>query len=188
VEGLDMEASYSSDVTLLGGGEETVGLRGFASWLISRTDTSAPTAAFPNGATSNLAGQLNGQPYADFKATGSLTYRNGGFNAMVQARYIDDGLQNACGEPVRCVFSTFGTSQWENNRVPSVTYLDLRVGYDFELAGSDVSLSFNVTNLTDADPPVTPSWTALAESALQYNSAVYDVLGRRYTLGLRVRM
>ena len=72
--------------------------------------------------------------------------------------------------------------------MPSVTYLDLRLGYDFELAGTDMSLSFNVTNLTDEDPPVTPTWTALAETSLQYNSAVYDVLGRRYTLGLRVKM
>lgn len=182
VEGLDVETSYTADATIFGG-DETVGFRGFGSWLISRTDTNS------SGVTSNLAGQVgNALPYADFKATGSLTYRNGPFNTMLQARYIDGGLQNACGQPGRCSTATANTSVYANNHVPSVTYLDLRLGYDFALAGTDMELSFNVTNLTDEDPPVTPTWTALQESSLQYNSAVYDVLGRRYTLGLRVKM
>lgn len=186
VEGLDMETSYNTDITLLGG-DETLGLRALGSWLISRTDTNSA------GVTSNLAGQVGFgggayQPYADFKMTGSLTYRNGPFNAMLQARYTDDGLQNACGQPGRCSFATYSSSVHADNRVPSVTYLDLRLGYDFEFAGTEAAVSFNVTNLTDEDPPVTPSWTALAESSTQYNSAVYDVLGRRYTLGLRVKM
>lgn len=181
VEGLDMETSYNTDISLFGG-DESLGARALGSWLISRTDTNS------SGVTSNLAGSLGALPYADFKMTGSLTYRNGPFNAMLQARYTDDGFQNSCGQPGRCSFATYSTSVYADNHVPSVTYLDLRVGYDFELAGTEVGLSFNVTNLTDEDPPITPSWTALAESSLQYNSAVYDVLGRRYTLGLKVKM
>jgi outer membrane receptor protein involved in Fe transport len=182
VEGLDVETSYNTDITLFGG-DETLGARALGSWLISRTDTNA------NGVTSNLAGQLGGAlPYADFKATASVTYRNGPFNTMLQARYTDDGLQNACGQPGRCSFATYSTSVHADNRVPSVTYLDLRLGYDFEVAGTDMALSFNVSNLTDKAPPITPSWSTLSETSLQYNSAVYDVLGRRYTLGLRVKM
>ena len=184
VEGLDIEGSYTTDVTILGG-EESISARAFGSWLISRTDTAA------NGATSNLAGQVGFgggayQPYADFKATAGLTYRNGGFSTLLQARYIDGGLQNACGEPLRC--TTAATVFLEDNHVPSVTYLDLRLGYEFEVAGTEMEVFGNITNLTDEDPPVTPSWAALSEYAVQYNSAVYDVLGRRYTVGLRVRM
>jgi len=184
VEGLDVETSYNTDVTLFGG-EESVGLRAFGSWLLSRTETNS------NGVSSNLAGQVGNSaagylPYADFKATAGLTYRNGGFSTLLQARYIDGGLQNACGQPLRC--STAATVFVADNHVPAVTYFDLRLGYEFEVAGTDVEVFGNVTNLMDEDPPVTPSWTALPESAQQYNSAVYDVLGRRYTVGLRVKM
>lgn len=184
VEGLDAEASYSSDVSLFGG-EESLSLRAFGSWLLSRTETNS------NGVTSELAGQVGNSaagylPYADFKATAGLTYRNGGFSTLLQARYIDGGLQNACGQPGRC--STAATVYLEDNTVPSVTYLDLRLGYEFELAGTEMEVFGNVTNLTDEDPPVTPSWTALSEYAQQYNSAVYDVLGRRFTVGVKVRM
>jgi hypothetical protein len=44
------------------------------------------------------------------------------------------------------------------------------------------------TNLFDVDPPLTPAYIGLSEHAAQSNSAVYDVLGRRYTLGVRVKM
>lgn len=188
VEGLDVEASYVTDLKLFGG-DETLSFRSFGSWLISRTDTTAPTPTDPRGVTSNTAGQIGGGlPYADFKMTGSLTYRNGPFDAMIQARYTDGGLQSACARMGRCSTNAFNSGQWLDNHVPSVTYIDLRLGYDLEFAGTDMLLSFNVSNLTDEDPPITPGWTALAESASQYNASLYDVLGRRYTLGLRVKM
>jgi outer membrane receptor protein involved in Fe transport len=69
-----------------------------------------------------------------------------------------------------------------------VTYFDLRFGYDFELAGTSVEISAMATNLFDVDPPLTPSYIGLSDHAAQANSAVYDVLGRRYTLGVRVKM
>jgi iron complex outermembrane receptor protein len=184
VEGLDAETSYSADVDWFGG-DESISLRAFGSWLLSRTETNS------NGVSTNQAGQVGNSaagylPYADFKATAGFTYRNSGFSTLLQARYIDGGLQNACGQPLRC--STAATVFVEDNHVPAVTYFDLRLGYEFEMAGTDVEVFGNVTNLTDEDPPVTPSWTALVESAQQTNPAVYDVLGRRYTVGLRVKM
>ena len=185
VEGLDFELSYNSDVTLLGG-DESIGARVLGSWLMTRSETTAPTPAAPGGVTTNFAGATGSLPYADLKATASLNYRNGGFSALVQARYIDDGFQNACGEVGRC--SVASTVIYEGNRVESVTYVDLRLGYDFEMSGADMELSFNVTNLGNQSPPITPTYGALVEHASQYNASLYDVLGRRYTLGLKVRM
>ena len=70
----------------------------------------------------------------------------------------------------------------------SVTYIDVRLGYEFDMAGTSMEIYGNITNLGDAAPPITPSYSAFTGSATQFNSAVYDVLGRRYTVGLRVRM
>ena len=184
VEGVDFEASYSSDVSLFGG-DESIGTRFFASWLLERSETSA------NGATSNFAGQVGATqgsqvylPYADFKATGSITYRNSGFSALLQARHTGAGLQDACGVPGRCPTLTY----IEDNTVEAVTYIDVRLGYEFDMAGTSMEIYGNITNLGDAAPPITPSYSAFTGSATQFNSAVYDVLGRRYTVGLRVRM
>ena len=46
----------------------------------------------------------------------------------------------------------------------------------------------NITNLTDVDPPITPSYSAFNGYSTQFNPAVYDVLGRRFTEGVKLRM
>ena len=75
-----------------------------------------------------------------------------------------------------------------DNTVESVTYVDFRLGYRFMLSGTEAEIFGNVTNLFDADPPVTPTYSAFLGYSSQYNSSLYDVLGRRYTVGIRVRM
>lgn len=187
VEGIDFEASYMSDIDLLGGADESIGLRFFASWLLERSETTA------SGARTDFAGQLGaGQisgvylPYADFKATGSLTYRNSGVSALLQARHTGSGFQDVCGEAGRCPTSSF--VYIEDNRVRAVTYVDLRLGYEFEYGDAQLELFGNVTNLFDADPPLTPSYSAFLGYSTQHNSSVYDVLGRRFTVGVRLRM
>lgn len=184
VEGVDFEANYQTDVSLLGG-DESIGARFFASWLLERSETNA------NGATSDFAGQVgatqNSQaylPYTDFRATGSITYRNGGFSALLQARHIGSGFQDACGEPGRCPTLVY----LADNTVKSVTYVDVRLGYKFDLAGTKLEVFGNITNLGDKAPPVTPFYSAFLGQSFQHNAAVYDVMGRRFTVGLKVKM
>ncbi len=179
VEGLDFEASYNTDVDFFGG-DETLSARFFSSWLFERSDTDF------NGNVTDVTGQTGATqssgvylPYADFKATGSITYRNGGFSALVQARHIGEGIQDAS--------LTEGVGI-EDNTVSAVTYVDLRLGYRFELSGTEVEVYGNVTNLGDASPPITPSYSAFLGYSTQTNPAVYDVLGRRFTVGVKVRM
>lgn len=178
-EGLDFESNYVTDLNLFGG-DETLSARFFASWLFTRSETSS------TGVTTDFAGQtgasqiaLNYLPYADFKATGGITYRNGGLAGLVQVRHIGAGIQD--------VQQTHGVTI-EDNTVDSVTYVDLRLGYEFELGGAEMEVFGNITNLFDEDPPITPNYSAFQGFANQYNPAVYDVLGRRYTVGVRLRM
>ncbi len=179
VRGLDFEGNYRTPLTLFGG-DEDIGLRLFSSWLLERSETDA------NGNYIDRAGQTGARqgdqvylPYADFRATASLTYRNGGLSALFQARHIGSGVQD--------ITLTEGVTI-EDNRVSPVTYLDFRLGYEFDLGGTELEVFGNVTNLGDAGPPVTPSFSAFTGYARQHNPAVYDVLGRRYTLGVKLRM
>lgn len=176
VRGLDVEAGYRTEVSLLGG-DESVGGRLFASWLFENSETLA------SGVTTDRAGQTGIQQsdgavfgLPDFKATGNVFYNNGGFRTFVQGRYIGSGTQeNSLGDiPV--------------NRVDSAFYVDLRLSYEFEVAGSDLEVFGMVSNLTDKNPPVTPFYSVFAARSTQSNSVLFDLLGRRYTMGLRLRM
>jgi hypothetical protein len=178
VEGVDLETSYNSAVRIFGGDPESISLRLLASWLMTRSDTGS------TGVTNDNAGSVGALPYADFKAVASLNYRYGDFTGLLQARNIGNGYQNACGQVGRCGTRVF----YENNRVPAVTYVDLRFGYDFEIQGASVDISAMVTNLFDVDPPLTPTYIGLSEHASQSNASLYDILGRRYTLGVKVKM
>ncbi len=184
VRGVDFETSYRTDLNLMGG-EESLDLRLFASWLLERSETSS------TGATTDFAGQTGAtqgsqvyQPYADFKATAGLTYRNGGFSSLLQVRYTGEGYQDVCGVAGRCPVQVY----LNDNTVDDVAYIDLRLGYDFDLGGAELQVFGNITNLTDVDPPLTPSYSPFLGYSSQINTAVYDVLGRRFTVGAKLRL
>jgi len=69
-----------------------------------------------------------------------------------------------------------------------VTYVDLRFAYNLDIQGNNLEISANVSNLFDVDPPITPAYIGLAEHAAQSNASLYDILGRRFTLGVKFRM
>jgi outer membrane receptor protein involved in Fe transport len=179
VSGIDAEVSYNTPIAIFGG-DESLSARAFGSWLLERSETNS------SGIKTDFAGQTGAAqgsqvylPYADFKATGSLTYRNAGFSSLVQARYTGPGIHD--------VTLVEGDTILDNS-VDSALYIDLRLGYEFPLAGSEAEIFANVTNLFDEDPPVTPSYSAFLGYSSQYNSSVYDVLGRRYTVGIKFKL
>jgi iron complex outermembrane recepter protein len=182
VKGIDVEATYNRDISLFGGGPEAIAARLFASFLDENSQTNSL------GVTIDRAGQTGIQfsdgvawSLPDFKATGNLTYSNGGFTAFFQGRYIGDGtIENA---PIP------NNVTLEHNHVDSAFYLDASLSYEFQLGGGNtVEVFGNVSNLLDKDPPVTPYYSAFLAYSQQYNPSLFDVLGRRYTLGVRVRM
>lgn len=182
VEGVDLEASLRRPLRLIGGDESFTG-RAFASWLIERSETGA------TGVKTDRAGQTGieqntgvAYPYAAFKLTSNVTYRNGDFSLFVQGRYISPGVNqnnNAVGA---------GLQPTSHNRVPGVYYVDMNLAYTLDLGGKDLQLFLNVTNLLDRDPPVTPYWATFGNNAIQTNAGLFDVLGRRFTLGAKVSL
>jgi len=169
VNGLDLETSYNTGLTLFGGGAESVTARVLASWTFKNSVTDT------DGNTIDYNGEVGASAHPDFRATASVNYGNGPFNAYIQERYVDSGINN--------VTYVEGVNIADNS-VPRRFYTDLRLGYTL---GTDDNwqLSLTVTNLFDEDPPFIPS--ASAFGSLGTNEALYDVLGRRFVAGVSFR-
>ena len=103
---------------------------------------------------------------------------NGPFTAFLQGRYIGSGTsENALVEGVNI----------DDNSVDSAFYMNLTLGYDFELVNHiNLELFGNVTNMLDEDPPVTPFYSEFLGYVQQANPALFDLLGRRFDAGIRV--
>jgi len=177
VSGLDAEVSYSFDDLVAA--SDTLSARLFTSWLFERSETDS------SGVTTDYAGQTGARqsdgllfPYAGFKATGTLNYRLAGVSALLQGRYIGPGVQDA---------TLYEGYTILDNTVDDVLYVDLRLGYEFAVVGADAEVFVNATNLFDVDPPLTPYWNNFLAQSTQHNPALYDVMGRRYTAGVKLR-
>ena len=179
VEGVDVEIGYRSDVSLFGG-NESIAFRTFMAFLSDRSDIGA------NGNVTQFAGLTGLHPtngaaglFPKFKATGNLTYRNGPFTAFFQGRVIGSGYRTN----VEADAATYA-----DNSVPSVFYADMRLAYEVPVGTSSVEVWGSVNNLFDKDPPVTSTYSGFLGSGLQANAGLFDLLGRRFTVGVKFKL
>jgi outer membrane receptor protein involved in Fe transport len=184
VEGVDFELGYRTGLDLFGG-DESLSLRAFATYLIDRSDVGA------TGVTTRFDGLTGLAPdtgaagfFPRFKATGNVTYNNGPFRAFLQGRLIGEGSRTYRIGAANAVTGT----NIADNHVPKVFYLDGRLSYDFEIGPSEVQVFIAGTNLLDRDPPVTGTFSAFLGYSSQVNTQLFDILGRRFTIGFRARM
>jgi iron complex outermembrane receptor protein len=174
VGGVDIESGYTHGIHLLGGGAETLRGRAFASYLRTNSTTSS------NGVKTEDAGDVGTLGLPQWKLTAYLQYANGPFTTFFEGRFIDGGKLSA----------TYNLNGWDvaNNHVPSVTYYDTRVSYDIPVGSSTLQLYGVINNIFDKAPPLAPSYVGLSSSPVQTNQSLYDVLGRRFTVGLKLQM
>lgn len=171
--GLDVEIDYHRPLRLLGGGAESIALRGLASFLFDRS------LALPGSSKLQLAGQVatttagDDFAYLKLQMTGNIVYKNGPFELTVQERYLNGGnLNNLYVQGVDV----------DDNRVSPVWYTDLGITYSVNKA---VDVFGYVTNLFDRSPPIAAEpWTTLGGS-VQTNKQLYDFIGQRFLLGVR---
>lgn len=180
VEGVDVEARYSTDVKIFGG-DERISVRAFGTWLLERSNTGAPTAA-NNFAPVPVHFEGFGT-FPKFRATGYVSYNNGPFNLNLTGRLTGKSLvQNIATQGAAGITLV-------DNEIPAVFYMDSRMNYDFKVAGADVQAYFAVTNLLDKDPPIIATYAAgFTQNASQTNTFLHDVLGRRFTLGAKFKL
>jgi iron complex outermembrane recepter protein len=174
VRGIDIESGYTHGLHLFGGGTETLSARAFASYLMSNTTTSS------NGVETEFAGDVGTLGLPTWKLTAYLQYANGPFTTFFEGRFIDGGKLSA----------TDNLNGWDvaNNHVPSVTYFDMRLSYDITIGSTTVQLYGVVNNIFDKSPPLAPSYVGLSSAPIQTNQSLYDVLGRRFTVGLKLQL
>lgn len=173
VSGVDFEAAYTRDIDFLGGGE-TITARLLASYLEENSTTGS------TGVRIERASETGFFSLPEWKFTGNIIYTRGPVSLFLQGRFIDSGLQNATW--------TSGT-QIEDNTVDSVIYLDGRLAYNLEFGGGSWQIFASGTNLLDQDPPYTVGafggFTDFgASTGGGYNSALFDILGRRFVVGV----
>ncbi len=70
--------------------------------------------------------------------------------------------------------------------MPSATYFDTTVGYKFKVAEKDLEAFLTVNNLLNKDAPFLPG---TGQPGINYptEQALFDVVGRYYTTGIRFK-
>jgi outer membrane receptor protein involved in Fe transport len=169
-KGVDMELGYRRPITLLGGGE-SIGLRLFATYVDELSQTNIGAAKVDRAGQTGLGG---GSP--EWQTQLGVTYQRDKLSVATQTRYIHSGKYNAI----------WGPADIDDNRVGGVVTTNLRVGYDFGDEPGRYSMFVNVTNVFDRSPPIAPTFGF--NGSTHTNEGLFDVLGRRYTLGFNMKL
>jgi iron complex outermembrane receptor protein len=173
VEGIDAQADYRLDlpsVLALADGQASLSLMAVASWLFERSTQLLATQA-PLDCAGRFGGGCTGTgtlATPDFKLNLSSDYRSGPLSLRVQGRMV--GAMKLYPGVSAAVESA--PAQW---------YFDLsatsRLSGGLEVFGG-------IDNLLDNQPPILG--TAIAGDA-NTDPALYDVIGRRFFVGARVK-
>jgi outer membrane receptor protein involved in Fe transport len=177
--GIDLQASYTQPLKELNGNlAGTLNLNVQSTRVFEYWTSTDVSALFPNGI--NRAGQTGagfGGPAGlpKWSTNGLLSYKLNKLMVNTQVRYISRGhYNNAFIGPDEAGYSPTLPNSINNNVIPSKTYVNLGVSYDFGTHDRR-ELFISVDNLFDRTPPLPAN-----------NNAYYDLMGRTVKAGLRV--
>jgi iron complex outermembrane receptor protein len=172
--GVDLEVAYRTPVRLFGG-SETLTVRGFANNALelSTRNSGAPKVDRVGQTGRSRAGE-NVAPH--WRANLSLTYANGPFTLYMQELFISSGTRDATHR---------SGVQIDNNRVSRWWNTTLGLQWRASVRGAETEIFGTVNNLFDREPAAAPR--ADPYDSIHTNEELFDPLGRRYTLGVRMR-
>lgn len=164
--GLDIELAYRTPLSAFSENwVGNIGLRALANY-VGKFETNDGVTAL------DLAGSL-GDRQPDWTIQTSAFYENGPVRVTVTNRYLSSGV----------VSNDFkAANQIDDNHVAARLYTNLNVNYKFERFGADAEVYANVDNVFGVEPPKGFGWGYGLAASPQY-----DVIGRMFKLGLRVR-
>jgi iron complex outermembrane recepter protein len=183
VRGIDFDASYRLPLsTFFNGADGTFTLRGIATRYIENiVDTGiAGTLVF------NTVGFNGGQfstPKWIFRASATLDTPRYTLTAVGRGvsagKYTAGAIECTTG----CPISTTQEPTYDDLDIRGTFYVDLNATVKFDALGrGDGEFFVNVTNLFDSNPILLP------ETGLAANSTYSDLLGRRFRVGVRLRL
>jgi len=172
VKGVDAELRYSRPVSFFTKGAESLSVRILGSWLgeNSITNLGAPKV--------DRAGETGSLSLPEYRANASVSYKAGPWSTYLQWRWIGSGKRRA---------TEVEGVDIDVNRVSGVAYTDVNLSYTWENSGLDVEAFANATNLFDKDPPIAANFSDFPGTGAQTNVNLFDILGRRYVVGVRLR-
>ncbi len=144
-------------------------------WITSWTGSweSQTTTVDPVYDFAGSIGQTTGSSTPEWKATIATTWSRENLQVQLTSRFIDAMIHGN-------VVTGSAATPTANTPVPSTWYFDLSGRYDIT---ENLSVRLSVNNIADQQPRLyTPNVQANTDPSL------YDVLGRRYFLGLNWRM
>ncbi|MFL6763390.1 MAG: TonB-dependent receptor [Sphingomicrobium sp.] len=175
--GLDMEAHYSFEPGFTPGRFD---LRALATYVDHLTFITPNGPQERVGQVSNV-NRTGGVPH--WLATSELNYEQGHWGAGVRAKYIGKGKFSSLYHEGAGAVNTVN-----DNSVPSYLYINLNGHYRVDLpSGRTADFFATVNNLFDKDPPMIPSGAAGGINESSTNGEIYDVVGRFYRAGVRVK-
>lgn len=170
VEGVDVDLRYAQ--TLPGGwGMLNLGL--LATWYDTAT---LQTVAEPINLLGQAGGSTSDQGWVKFTANANIGWKGHGLGVNWNMRHI--GRSDMAATGANTTTTTGGFPQ-----IGSHTYHNLRLSYDLT---KNAEVYAGVTNLMDKKPPFFASGTS-GTQALDTVPGYYDVFGRSYFVGARVR-
>ena len=186
VKGYDIEFNYAG--IQLGSGT--------LSWRFLGTRLDENSILTPGSPRDDRAGNVGTAPPAGGlpknKFTTYLTYAHGPFSIFLQERYIGSGVNDHTKvESTTRFVATPGvpsivTASVDENDVASVLYTDLTFNFAGRKTGTTHWETFlTVNNVTNEAPPA--QYPVIGRAGVPGpNTYLYDTIGRRFTVGLRL--
>ena len=190
--GIDYEMSYVFGADkLLGSLDGNVRFSVLATnYLENYQDNGVNPPSDSVGSNSGLNGLgTSGPPDWVFRAT--LAYSGDVISGSLTARGFSNGTYSnnfiECNSG--CPVSSADYTTINDNSLPGAVYLDASVAYQLNWNASNVETFFSITNLTNKDPAMVPLGPAgISYAQTPTNPGLYDILGRVYRVGVRMKM
>jgi iron complex outermembrane receptor protein len=180
--GIDFEASYHfAPSALYEPIPGIINLRALATNYMKNATTT-------NGVVDDTAGMNTSTGTPTWKWTASVDYGLNAFRGSFSARGVSKGVYDndwiECSSD--CPTSAGTHITVSDNHIPSTVVFDASTAYTFNVGTTSIEAFLNVRNVFDRDPPV----VAANPGGYSYtfapaNAALYDVLGRTFTMGFR---
>jgi iron complex outermembrane receptor protein len=177
--GLDYEVNYHLPMNhVVSSWEGRTDFRLVGNWTPSYKVNNGPGQ--PTYQEAGVVGAITGSPgsatspVAINKFMASAASYNGPFNVGIDMRFIG-----------RMVETTVHSIHYANNDIPSVTYFDMNMSYDWKIGGHLYTTYLVVNNLLNKQPPLIPY--GQPGEFYPTNQQLYDVVGRYMSGGVRFK-
>ena len=178
-DGIDFNVNYQRDIGGIFDSEGLLTIDVVGTHLLS--DETLPFSRDPSGRfdCAGLYGGINcNAPHSEWKATTRVTWDDGPLSATLNWTWIGESTNDAT------VFDPAFVSELARTKIDSQSYFDLSAVWRF---GDQFDIRGGITNLFDETPPVAGVDMGTPSGDNNTYPGLYDAIGRRYFVGLRLR-